>query len=72
MVRAPRPDIVPPGWQLQLIDMLAHGDGGVEPTACACGGAPREGQNNLLYITYSILTALSVSLASSERSVVVA
>ncbi len=70
MVRAPRPDIVPPGWQLQLIDMLAHGDGGVEPAACACGGATREGQNNLPCVTYSTLTTLSMSLASSERSVV--
>ncbi len=71
MVRAPRPDIVPPGWQLQLIDVLAHGDGGVEPAARACGGAPHEGQNDRLYITYSILTTLSMSLASSETSVVV-
>lgn len=55
MVRAPRPDVVPPGWQLQLIDVLAHGDGGVEPAAHARGGAPHEGQNNLLYITYSVL-----------------
>lgn len=50
MVRAPRPDIVPPGWQLPLIDVLAHGDGGVEPAARACGGGPHEGQNNPLYI----------------------
>lgn len=52
MVRAPRPDIVPPGWQLQLIDMLAHGDGGAEPVACAraCRRASHEGQNNPLRI----------------------
>lgn len=59
MVRAPRPDIVPPGWQLRLIDMLAHGDvgGGVEPVACACarGGAPHEGQNNPHHINIQYL-----------------
>lgn len=71
MVRAPRPDIVPPGWQLQLIDVLAHGDGGVEPAACACGGASHEGQNHFLHITYSIVTTVSVSPASSERPAVV-
>lgn len=46
MVRAPWPDIVAPGWQLLLIDMLAHGDGRVEPAARACGGVSHEGQNN--------------------------
>lgn len=50
MVRAPRPDIVPPGWQLQLIDMLAHGGGEVEP----CGGGPHEGQNNLPFSLHNI------------------
>lgn len=70
MVRAPRPHIVPPGWQLQLIDMLAHRDGGVESSACACAGVPHEGQNYLLYITYSTLTTLSMSLASGEIVVV--
>lgn len=49
--------------------MLAHGDRGVEPAARACGGAPREGQNNLLHITYSILTTLPMSLAWSHRAV---
>lgn len=54
MVRAPRPDIVPPGWQLQLIDMLAHVDEGVEPVAHACGGGPHEWQNDPLFSLHAI------------------
>lgn len=50
MVRAPQPDIVPSGWQLPLIDMLAQKGGGVEPAAQASGGSPHEGQNNALHI----------------------
>lgn len=59
MVRAAQPDIVPPGWQLQLIDMLAHGDGGVELAAPARGGAPHEGRNNRLHVAHSVFTTLS-------------
>lgn len=70
MVSTPQPDIVPPGWQLQLIDVLAHGDGGMEPTARASGGAPREGQNTLLHIASRILTTPSMVLASDEGSAV--
>lgn len=50
MVRAPQPDIVPSGWQLPLIDMLAQRGGGVEPKAQACRGLPHEGQTNAQHI----------------------
>lgn len=39
-----------------------------ELAACARGGAPHEGHNDLLSITCGMLTTVSLRLASDERS----
>lgn len=64
-LKAPRPDIVPPGRQLQLIDVLAHGktEQEVEEEEEESGMKGKI----IFRASHVALTAVSVSLASDER-----